>query len=243
MGVDARGQHPGQVADDAAPGDVGHRPDVDVAEQPADRGGVDDRRLQQLVGDRTAAEQLVVEGEAGPLEQHLAGQRVAVGPQPRRRQADQHVAGPGAVAGQQAVPLGHPDHEADQVELPGFHGAGVLGHLAARPARSPPGGNPRPRPRRAPRPGPGRAGPPRCSRGRTAARRPGTRCRPRTWRRGRCRSCRSARRPGPPSPWCRRRRSTTRAPGRGSRRAGRRGRRTRRGRRPPLAGRSSGRRP
>ena len=35
------------------------------------------------------------------------------------------------LAGDQAVALGHADREADEVELAGLHGAGVLGHLAA----------------------------------------------------------------------------------------------------------------
>ena len=119
-------------------------------------------------------------------------------------------------AGDELVALDHADREADQVELAGLHGAGVLGHLAADEGAARPGGSPRPRPRRAARCGRGRGGRPRCSRGRTAARRPGTPGRRRTWPPGRRRWCRSGRRPGPPAPWCRPRRWTTPAPAGGS---------------------------
>ena len=70
-------------------------------------------------------------GSCGLLEQHPAGQRVAVGAQAGRRQADQHVAGADVLAGDELVALDHADGEADEVELARVHGAGVLGHLAA----------------------------------------------------------------------------------------------------------------
>ena len=72
-----------------------------------------------------------VERAAAAVEQHLAGQRVAVGAQAGRRQADEDVAGADVLAGDEPVALGHADREADEVELAGLHGAGVLGHLAA----------------------------------------------------------------------------------------------------------------
>ena len=113
-----------------------------------------------------------------------------------------------AVAGDEPVALGHADGEADEVELARLHRARVLGHLAADQRAPGLAAARRPRPRPAARCGRGRACPRRCSRGRTAARRPGTRGRRRTWPRGRCRWCRTGRRPGPPAPWCRRRRSS-----------------------------------
>ena len=41
------------------------------------------------------------------------------------------VAGADVLAGDELVALDHADREADEVELAGLHGAGVLGHLAA----------------------------------------------------------------------------------------------------------------
>ena len=98
LGVDALGQHPGQVAGEPAAGDVGDGAHVDVAEERPHGRGVDHRRREQLVGEAVvrARERGVVEGQPGALEQHPAGQRVAVGAQSGRRQPDEHVAGPGA---------------------------------------------------------------------------------------------------------------------------------------------------
>ena len=61
----------------------------------ADRRGVEHRRPEQLVGqgDRGTGPGRGVEAAAGPLQQHVAGQGVAVAPQPGRGQPDQHVAG------------------------------------------------------------------------------------------------------------------------------------------------------
>jgi DNA gyrase/topoisomerase IV subunit A len=41
------------------------------------------------------------------------------------------IVGAHVLAGDEAITLRHPDREADEVELAGRHGAGVLGHLAA----------------------------------------------------------------------------------------------------------------
>ena len=73
----------------------------------------------------------LVEGEAGPVEQHPAGQRVPVGPQAGRGQADDAVARLDLVAGDQAGPLDHAHAEADQVEGARLQHPRDLGHLAA----------------------------------------------------------------------------------------------------------------
>ena len=60
-----------------------------------------------------------------------AHERVAVGVQPGRGEADERVAGPGRGAVEQPVALDDADAEAGQVELVGLHQARVLGRLAA----------------------------------------------------------------------------------------------------------------
>ena len=60
----------------------------------------------------------------------MAGQGVAVGSQPRRRQPDHDVAGAHPLGSQLGAGLHHPDGEAGQIEVPGHHDAGVLRRLA-----------------------------------------------------------------------------------------------------------------
>ncbi len=72
----------------------------------------------------------IPELEAGPLEEDVAGERVAVGTQPRRGQADDGVALPHALGTELRPLLHHADGEAGQVELVARHDAGVLRRLA-----------------------------------------------------------------------------------------------------------------
>ena len=129
------GQGPGQVADDAAARDVGTG--VQAVAQRGARGqhggGVDHRRPQQLVGHADVGPRpgRVVETQAGPLEQDVAGQGVAVGAQPGGGQPDDGVAGLHPLGTELGAVLDHPDREAGQVELVGGHDPGVLGRLAA----------------------------------------------------------------------------------------------------------------
>ncbi len=74
-GVDVAWGAPGQVAGEATAGDVGDGVHLDRALQRHDRRGVDDRRLQQLVGDGAvgALEGRAVEGPAGDVEAARGG--------------------------------------------------------------------------------------------------------------------------------------------------------------------------
>ena len=121
------------------------------------------------------------------------------------------------------------DREPDEVELARLEQAGMLRHLAAEQRAAARCGNLRRHRRRSRRSPRGRAGRPRCSRGRTTVPRLAPRCRRPTSRRSRCRSCRGDRRGGRSATSCRRRRWTTRAAGR--RTASSRGRTARRSRR------------
>ena len=81
--------------------------------------GVDHRRAQQLVGHAVVGPRpgRVAQVEAGPLEQDVAGQGVAVGAQPGRGQPDDDVAGPHPLGAELGPLLDHADGEAGQVEL------------------------------------------------------------------------------------------------------------------------------
>ena len=111
-------------------GDGSH---VDLAQQRRDGGGVDDRRNQELVGHAVVGSRpgRILEVAAGALEQHLAGERVAVRPQTGRGETDQHVVALDVLTGDEPISLDHTHREADEIELPRVHRAGVLGHLAA----------------------------------------------------------------------------------------------------------------
>ena len=93
---------------------------------------VDHRGLQELVGEGVVGTGPggVVERAPGPLEEDATGQRVAVGAQPGRGEADQAVARRHAAAIDDPVALDDPDGESDEVETLGFQGPWVLGHLA-----------------------------------------------------------------------------------------------------------------
>jgi hypothetical protein len=88
---------------DAAAGDVREPMDRDVGAQQLEHGAhVDDRGLEQDVGDAAAAElrRAVVVRER---RQRAARERVAVGVQAARRQADERVAGRDVLAGDDRV--------------------------------------------------------------------------------------------------------------------------------------------
>ena len=159
----------------------------------------------------------VVESQPGPVEQHAPGQRVAVGAQARRRQADAgrrpaSTCSPVMIWSRSTTPTAKPTRS----NSPGSMAPGcsaISPPMSAQPACRHPSATPSTSCVDVVGVEPAR---PRCSRGRTAARRPGTRGRRRTWPPGRCRWCRSARRPGRPAPWCPRRRWTTPARAGGS---------------------------
>ena len=143
------GQGTGQVPHDAATGDVGAGVQR-LAEGGAHgehRRGVDHRGAQELVGHgvRRPVPGGVLEVEAGPLEQHVAGQRVAVGAQPRRDQADHRVARAHPLGPELGPVLHRADREAGQVQLVGRHDARRARPSRPRSARSPPAGSPRAR--------------------------------------------------------------------------------------------------
>ena len=94
LGAEAVRELAGEVARDAAAGDVRHAADVDGPRQLGDRAGVDRGRLEQRVGDGRAAElgRRVVEPGARPLEQ-TADEREAVRVRAARRQPEDRVAG------------------------------------------------------------------------------------------------------------------------------------------------------
>ena len=98
-----------------------------------DCGRIDHRRPQQLVG-QAVVRPLPgrrVEVAATDVEQHAAGERVPVGAQARRQEPDQAVTGRHRQPGHDPVALSDSDGEADDVEVAGGHGPGVLGHLPA----------------------------------------------------------------------------------------------------------------
>ena len=86
-GVGALGEHADDVAREAAAGDVGDRAHVDLPEQRGDGRRVDDRRHEQLVAEAVvgARPRGLLQVAAGVLEEHLAGEGVAVGAQARAR--------------------------------------------------------------------------------------------------------------------------------------------------------------
>ncbi len=123
----------GDVAGEAAPGDVGDGVHVGRGHRRPHGRRVDDRRAQELLaqGDRSPGPCRTVEGQPGPVAEHMAGERVAVGAEPGRRQADEGVTDPDATGPEDAVALHHADGEPHEVELAGLHDAGVFGRLPA----------------------------------------------------------------------------------------------------------------
>ncbi len=101
--------------------------DIDLREQPQDGSHVDAGRLEELLGDRApGARQLGVGAECEHVEDDAAGEREAVGMDPRGRDAQHDVAGPDGAAVDDAARLHDPDREADEVVLtPGVE----VGHL------------------------------------------------------------------------------------------------------------------
>ena len=251
LGAEPLGQHPGEVPGDPAPGDVGEGVDLDVAGQATQGRRVDDARPDQLLAQRHVGSRpgRLVQPAVARLDQDLPGQRVPVRPQAGAGDPHHTVTGPDA-PGEPPVRLDDAHGETHEIELPRLHHPGVLGDLAADEGTARlDAAVPRPR-SRSPRSWPGRCARPRCSRGRTAARRRTRRGRRPTWRRSRARSCRSDRRGGRPPTSSRHRRSWRRAAAGGTGRdRERRTLRIRRSRRRPPAGPSrrrgngSGRRP
>ena len=98
-------QHARQVVGDPAAGDVRHRLDAAAVEQRTDHRQVRAVRLEQRVADGAAElRHMTIDPQAQMLEHDPARQRVAVGVQPGRRNADQHVADGHRPAVDQAAP-------------------------------------------------------------------------------------------------------------------------------------------
>ena len=137
LGVDAVGQHPGQVLDEPAAGDVGEGLDAPGGQRRAQHVEVAAVRLEQRLAER-AVHPGRRDVHRDPLED-LAQQRVAVGVRAVGGDADEHVAGGDVGAGEQLGPLGDADQRAGDVEGAGRVDAGHLGRLAAeqRAARRP----------------------------------------------------------------------------------------------------------
>ena len=134
-GPEPGGQHPGQVADDPASGDVGAG-----VQRLAQRGahgqhgrGVDDRGAQQLVGQRVRrpGPGRVAELRARPARAGRGGPACSRSSAARARKADDDVAGAHPLGAQLGALLDHADGEAGQVEVVGRHEAGVLRRLPA----------------------------------------------------------------------------------------------------------------
>ena len=116
-----------QEVQQAAAGDVGQPVDVEAGAQERERrADVDHGRLEQRVGDARAAQlgRAVVEAESAVLEQRAARERVAVGVQARRGDADERVARRHVGAGQDRVEGDRADGRPAQVEA-------VRGRVAA----------------------------------------------------------------------------------------------------------------
>ena len=133
-GPGAVGQGPGDVAGEAAAGDVGDGVHVGGADGRQHGRGVDDRRPEQLVGERRGGTRprRGVERRGRPARAGRAGpgcSRCTAGPGDGRPTSTS----PGRTrcGAEDLVLLDHPDGEADQVELARLHDPGVLGHLAA----------------------------------------------------------------------------------------------------------------
>ena len=93
-GGGAGGKHARQVVGDAAAGDVRHALDQAAAEQRLDHRQVRAMRAQERVADGLAElRHVAVDVQLQLVERDLARQRIAVGVQAVRRQADQRVAG------------------------------------------------------------------------------------------------------------------------------------------------------
>ena len=90
----AVGQHARQILGDAAAGDVRHPLDESRVEQRPHRAQVRPMRREQRLADASSPSSgtNVVRREAADVEEHAARQRIAVGVQTGRRQADQHIA-------------------------------------------------------------------------------------------------------------------------------------------------------
>ncbi len=127
---------PGQVARQSPTGDVGHGVDrgAEAGQQRHHGGGVDHRRLQQLLPERPrrARPGRCIQPPAPDAEQGGTSQGVPVAPQPGRQQPDQHIPGRHQGAVEQLVLLHDPHREADQVEVARRHDPGVGGQLATQ---------------------------------------------------------------------------------------------------------------
>ena len=124
-----------EVLGDAAAGDVRHRVDrrtgLERADEPA---RVDGGGAQHGVGERLAAQLLergleLLDGLA--LDGDLAHERVAVGVDAARRQAEDDVALAHELGADHLGTVDDAHHEAGEVVVVRRHDAGVLGHLAA----------------------------------------------------------------------------------------------------------------
>ena len=188
-----------EVAGEAAAGDVRDGLHLDLVDQRPHRRRVDHRRrraVRRPASDRAPSHAGIVERAAGDVEVEAARQRVAVRSQIRRRQTDHHIARrdvrPVMMRDRSTTPTANPTRS----NSPGSISAGcsaISPPISAQPACR----HLRRRPRRSASISSGVELPDRDvveeeQRLRALARR----CRRRTSRRGRCRSCRSAPAPG-----------------------------------------------
>ena len=136
LGVAGLRQRAVQVLGDAAARDVRQRAHGAGAGVQHGAHGlhVDARGREQGVLQARAVQLLALEAQLVvglALHAHLAGERVAVGVQAARRQADQHVSLAHGRGVEHLRPVHHAHAEAGQVVVVRVHHAGVLGHLAA----------------------------------------------------------------------------------------------------------------
>ena len=159
------------------------------------RGRVDDARFEQYLGERDvrAGPSRVVQTRVAALEQTRrapVSSRCTAGPGSRPRRSGRRPARRGAES--PTARRRRLRNRRDRTRpAPSPRDAPTSRRRATRTA---PGGNLRRRPRRARRSLRARACRSRCSRGRTAVRRPAPRCRRPTWRHSRSRSCSAGRR-------------------------------------------------
>ena len=175
--VEAGRQDAARVGDEAAAGDVREACREALGDERLDGVEVRPVDAQQGVADRLAAERVGLVAGDEPVEEDLAGQRVAVRVQARRGQPEQHVARPDGRPVDDLAPLDDADDGAGDVVVARAVEVRHLGRLAADEGAAVGAARPARRPRRRRRARRRGACPSRSSRGRRAGGRPRRRCR------------------------------------------------------------------